>query len=348
MRSVKIRSVAKINLDLRVLHRRADGFHELRTVFQTISLADTIEIEYEEARRTELTLDGNVDIPDNLILRAAGAALEVMKVRARVRFRLKKSIPMGGGLGGGSSNAAAVLLALPVLAGRTLRSKYEIAARWAATFRFFWKAGRRWGWGGEPSFIGCRISRRSRFWWFRRVFMSPPDRPMQALSRGLTFTESSSSINSFQGFVRALGIAAPAEPGECAQRERLRGGRLPAISPAQNDSGKAVESRGGRWSGTNDREAGRRSSRFFGSKDDRERARRVLEGDRVFRGLPGDSGQTGEPAELSAVVAAPVARPSCFRTMIYGRPEAGTRDEVQPLQGVHGQRESRPGGGDLL
>src|SRR5580658_6619446 len=116
MKSVKLRSLAKVNLDLRVLHKRADGFHELRTVFQTISLADTIEIEYQQARQTQLILEDNDNIPNNLIIRAAEAVLEAMRVHARVRFRLTKRIPMGGGLGGGSSNAAAVLLALPVLA----------------------------------------------------------------------------------------------------------------------------------------------------------------------------------------------------------------------------------------
>jgi 4-diphosphocytidyl-2-C-methyl-D-erythritol kinase len=119
-RSAVVRSFAKINLDLRVLRKRPDGFHELRTVFQTISLADTIRIEFEPSRRTRLELAGNVDIPNNLILRAAEAVLHAAKVRARVMFRLDKRIPMGAGLGGGSSNAAAVLLALPVLAGARL------------------------------------------------------------------------------------------------------------------------------------------------------------------------------------------------------------------------------------
>src|SRR5579871_4955663 len=119
-RRAKLRSFAKINLDLRVLEKREDGFHELRTVFQTISLADKIEIEYESARRTELLIEDTLAIPDNLVLRAARAALDAMRVHAKVRFRLYKRIPMGGGLGGRSSNAAAVLLALPVLAGRAL------------------------------------------------------------------------------------------------------------------------------------------------------------------------------------------------------------------------------------
>src|SRR5580704_17243685 len=126
-RRVRLRSLAKVNLDLRVLHKRADGFHELRTVFQTISLGDTIAIEYEPARRTVLELDDPLAIPDNLVLRAARVALDAMKVHARVRFQLQKRIPMGCGLGGGSSNAAVVLLALPVLAGRSAPVE-EIAA----------------------------------------------------------------------------------------------------------------------------------------------------------------------------------------------------------------------------
>src|SRR5579883_2153231 len=117
MRTVKLKSLAKLNLDLRILHKREDGFHELRTVFQTISLHDTIEIEYEKSRKTRLTIDGNLQIPDNLILRAAQAVVDASKTTATVHFRLTKKIPMGGGLGGGSSNAAAVLIALPVLMG---------------------------------------------------------------------------------------------------------------------------------------------------------------------------------------------------------------------------------------
>src|SRR5438270_750425 len=114
-RSVRLKSLAKINLDLRVLNKRGDGYHELRTVFQTVSLADTIDIKYAATKRTQLTLEGNVDIPDNLILRAAQAVLDSTRTTATINFRLFKHIPMGGGLGGGSSNAATVLLALPVL-----------------------------------------------------------------------------------------------------------------------------------------------------------------------------------------------------------------------------------------
>src|SRR5712691_925024 len=98
-RCVRLRSLAKINLDLRVLNRRADGFHELRTVFQTISLADTIEITFEPARKTSLAIEDSLNIPDNLILHAARLTLDAMKLCARVRFKLKKLIPMGAGMG---------------------------------------------------------------------------------------------------------------------------------------------------------------------------------------------------------------------------------------------------------
>src|ERR1700681_1283965 len=143
IRQVRLRSLAKVNLDLRVLHKRSDGFHELRTVFQTISLFDTIEIDYEPARRTAVTIQGNVDIPDNLILRSAHAILGAMKTRAHVRFTLNKRIPMGGGMGGGSSNAAAVLLAMPVLAGRLvpMEQLVEIGAQIGSDVPFFLTGG---------------------------------------------------------------------------------------------------------------------------------------------------------------------------------------------------------------
>jgi 4-diphosphocytidyl-2-C-methyl-D-erythritol kinase len=119
-RTAVVPSFAKLNLDLRILYKRPDGFHELRTIFQTISLHDTLTIEFKKSRQTRLELDSTEEIEDNVILKAARAVLEYMDVTANVRFSLDKKIPMGAGLGGGSSNAAAVLLALPALAGQRL------------------------------------------------------------------------------------------------------------------------------------------------------------------------------------------------------------------------------------
>jgi 4-diphosphocytidyl-2-C-methyl-D-erythritol kinase len=141
-RTARLRALAKINLDLRVLERRPDGYHELRTVFHTISLADRIEVAFTPARRTRITVEGN-DIPDNLIVRAAHAAMDAMRVTGEARFRLDKRIPMGAGLGGGSSDAAAVLLALPVLAGKQLdvEQMQGVAAQLGSDVPFFLLGG---------------------------------------------------------------------------------------------------------------------------------------------------------------------------------------------------------------
>lgn len=122
LRRVTVAPPAKINLSLRVLDRRADGYHELRTVFQTISLTDRLSIEFRPGRGQRVELESSLDIPaqDNLVVRAAQAVMAAAAIRGHVRFRLEKRIPAGGGLGGGSSDAAAVLLALPALAGRRL------------------------------------------------------------------------------------------------------------------------------------------------------------------------------------------------------------------------------------
>jgi 4-diphosphocytidyl-2-C-methyl-D-erythritol kinase len=117
---VRVPSFAKLNLDLRVGNKRADGYHEMRTVFQTISLKDDLAIELERTRKTEILLDSSVEIPENLVVRGAKAVLDHLRLTARVRFVLEKRIPMGAGLGGGSSNAAAVLIALPALLGKPI------------------------------------------------------------------------------------------------------------------------------------------------------------------------------------------------------------------------------------
>jgi len=111
---------AKINLFLRVLHRREDGFRELETLFQMLDVADDVRVCFDPAGRIdEVTLD--VDGPDlgaveeNLAVRAARAFLAASTVRGSVHVSLVKRIPAGGGLGGGSSDAAAVLRLLTEL-----------------------------------------------------------------------------------------------------------------------------------------------------------------------------------------------------------------------------------------
>ncbi len=146
---VKVPSLAKLNLDLRVLHKRPDGFHELRTIFQTISLGDDLAIEFESAKRTKIDLNSSVEIEDNLVIRAARLLLEHTKTTARLRFSLLKRIPMGAGLGGGSSNAAAVLIALAALSGRrmTFAELAELAGMLGSDVPFFLYGGTALGLG---------------------------------------------------------------------------------------------------------------------------------------------------------------------------------------------------------
>jgi len=104
---MRIPSYAKINWSLRITGRRGDGFHDLETVFQTISLHD--DLSFRPAERLSLTCD-DPSIPTgetNLVMRAARAV-----GAPPVQIELVKRIPAGGGLGGGSSNAAATLFAL--------------------------------------------------------------------------------------------------------------------------------------------------------------------------------------------------------------------------------------------
>jgi 4-diphosphocytidyl-2-C-methyl-D-erythritol kinase len=119
VRRARLLAFAKINLDLRVLCRRPDNYHELRTIFQTISLADSLGVAFTPSRKTSIRVTGP-QIPDNLIVRAARSCLDAMRLTGQIEFDLVKHIPMGAGLGGGSSDAAAVLLALPALAGRII------------------------------------------------------------------------------------------------------------------------------------------------------------------------------------------------------------------------------------
>ena len=109
---MSVTAAAKVNLSLEVLGKRADGYHELATVMQAVDLADRLVLEDAE----ELTLtSSSPGIPTdagNLALRAAVALREAAKADRGVHIRLDKRIPVAAGLGGGSSDAAAVLLGL--------------------------------------------------------------------------------------------------------------------------------------------------------------------------------------------------------------------------------------------
>ena len=113
MTKMQVLAPAKINLSLRVLGKRPDGFHEIETLLSPISLFDKIDIEKQSR-----WIDFGCDDPtlstgdDNLVVRAAKLFFERTKVKSGVSIKLQKTVPHGAGLGGGSSDAAATLKAL--------------------------------------------------------------------------------------------------------------------------------------------------------------------------------------------------------------------------------------------
>jgi 4-diphosphocytidyl-2-C-methyl-D-erythritol kinase len=148
-----VEAFAKVNRDLHVLGKRPDGHHEIHTIFQTVELTDTLFfLEGEEGDRTvSLTIEG-AELPadeSNLILRAAHGLRERFPVRLGARIHLSKRIPVGGGMGGGSSNAAAALRGLSELwkLPVTEDDLHLLAAELGSDVPFFLIGGRARGTG---------------------------------------------------------------------------------------------------------------------------------------------------------------------------------------------------------
>jgi 4-diphosphocytidyl-2-C-methyl-D-erythritol kinase len=143
---LRLPAFAKINLCLQVLGRREDGYHELRTVFQTISLHDTLELLV--TRRPGIALETDDPAlptgPQNLVYRAIDAVGGEIGLRHGIRARLQKRIPVARGLGGGSSDAAAALIGMLRLTKKRLPLErlMEVAAQLGADVPFFLFGGR--------------------------------------------------------------------------------------------------------------------------------------------------------------------------------------------------------------
>ena len=152
MPEVRIPAFAKINLRLDVLGKREDGFHELRTIFQTISLQDELRLRASRSEGTALSIEGNQllsaePVEKNLVYRAVDALRRELRIRGGVEIQLKKAIPAGRGLGGGSSDAAAALHGYLRLTKKKLAAArlMEIAASLGADVPFFLWGGRALG-----------------------------------------------------------------------------------------------------------------------------------------------------------------------------------------------------------
>jgi 4-diphosphocytidyl-2-C-methyl-D-erythritol kinase len=138
---LRLRAPAKLNLGLRVLARRPDGYHEIETLFVPIDWCDDLDVRVGERPGIHLTVLG-ADLPSdasNLAVRAAALACAETGLAPRLELRLRKRIPVAAGLGGGSSDAAAALRAVRQLSGSPLpESRWrELALRLGADVPFF-------------------------------------------------------------------------------------------------------------------------------------------------------------------------------------------------------------------
>jgi 4-diphosphocytidyl-2-C-methyl-D-erythritol kinase len=178
-RRVVVEARAKLNLGLAVGPRRADGYHELATCFQSISLADTLiatrsrrgfslDVKFSRGMRHS----GNVPSgPDNLVLRAARLLAEHAGLTSGASFELLKRIPARAGLGGGSADAAAAILALERLYGLKLdrETRFRLAERLGADVPFAIRGGTALGLGRGEKLLPLSLAGS-----FRAVVAVPP------------------------------------------------------------------------------------------------------------------------------------------------------------------------------
>ena len=156
--SLHLKSHAKVNLRLEILKRREDGYHELRTVFQKISLHDTLHFSLKKEKGISITAD-HPQLPlgkKNLVYKAIQSMFKACGYRGGVHIEIEKKIPLGAGLGGGSSNAATTLTALNRLLEMNLSQKelMEMGLGIGADVPFFFLKGAAIGSG-----IGERLKK---------------------------------------------------------------------------------------------------------------------------------------------------------------------------------------------
>ena len=150
--ALQLQAYAKVNLFLRVLGKRPDGFHDIRTLFQTVSLSDSLSVRMTPASRPAVKLAcsrEDLQGEDNLAWRAADRMLRLTGLAAQIEVTLDKAIPSGAGLGGGSSDAAAVIRAVAsMLATRPAdQALFEVAAELGSDVPFLLLGGSAIGTG---------------------------------------------------------------------------------------------------------------------------------------------------------------------------------------------------------
>jgi 4-diphosphocytidyl-2-C-methyl-D-erythritol kinase len=263
-RACTVEAFAKVNRSLRVLGKRPDGFHELDTIFQTVDLTDRMDFLERGDDELVLTIEG-ASLPvseENLVLRAARALLGWAGLTRGADIHLSKKIPIGGGLGGGSSNAAATLRGLSRLWDLPAPDAdlYALAVSLGSDVPFFLLGGRARGSGrGE-------------------VLTPLPDGPEEWLV--LVFPPFSLSTPAVYGALSAPALTDPAAP------TNLRGSDW-CGEPDRNDLEPAAESLRGELKrfraaladhGATSARLSGSGSTVFGVFGDEESARRAFDG----------------------------------------------------------------------
>ena len=207
MPEVRISAFAKINLRLHILGKRPDGFHELRTIFQTISLHDELHLRPSRTPKISLTIAGNPalssePIEKNLVYRAVDTLRRELKIRGGVEIELKKTIPAGRGLGGGSSDAAAALLGYLRLTKKKLPTSrlMTIAASLGADVPFFLHGGRALGVNkGDEIYPLADVSKQHLLIVSpREIHVPTPDAYRWLKAKPLTLTNSAANSKLFE------------------------------------------------------------------------------------------------------------------------------------------------------
>ena len=154
---IRVPSPAKLNLFLHITGRRDNGYHELQSIFQLIDLYDWLE--FTQTEDHQISIDGlnSVDIEQNLIYKATQILKPFAKAIAGLKIKIEKTIPMGAGLGGGSSNAATTLIVVNQLwqCGLTIDQLAELGVQLGADVPIFVHGRNAWaeGIGEHLTFI---------------------------------------------------------------------------------------------------------------------------------------------------------------------------------------------------
>jgi len=226
--ALRLRAPAKVNLALQVGPRRADGYHEVRTVLQALALHDRVDIEPAAALEVSCDDPAAGDGPANLAWRAADALRRAAGGTAGARIRVRKRIPVRAGLGGGSADAAAALLGCNALWGLawTRPALAELAAALGSDVPFFLLGGTAWAEGR-----GERVEPLPALPALPAVVCHP--------GPGVSTAEAYAALDALGDWpaVDAAGLAAALRrgPGEAALAQGLGNAFEAAVLPARPD-----------------------------------------------------------------------------------------------------------------